>query len=225
LLDVFVSDDLLIVTRSDPLYEAELIATYMLVREGAPDPRTELGTRTCEGGVLSWLRPDLTTSAFFRYDGVPIYAQPGDEAWVGEYLPFVLIIGEAVCVGINAWWPARGPNGETGWVRENEGNQYLLADSAQRWLYCPEALTSRLTPRLSAYIADVPDAGLLLETLEGDSAPGAWLISGTMVWVGYERACVDGQVWWRVHTPYDQSGYMAEGDSDIYFLEPVPFTP
>ena len=223
MLDVQASENLLLVTQSDSGFEWGWTTTYLVVSPDAPDPRANFGTRTCEGGVLSLVGPGLIVSG--NPYGLYLQAQPGEDIRGLERMEYALISGVPVCIGSDAWWYATTRDGQSGWVRENQGNNYWLTRNymqRQRWMYCPPALPSRLFAYDDVLVTEATGAGQLRETPGSEAALLTTLSPGQIAEVGSERTCVDGQVWWRVSTEDGQSGYMAEADADTYFLEPVP---
>jgi hypothetical protein len=213
-----------LVTTTTRLESGEPVyTTWLSAAPGEPDPRRALtGMRRCEGGVLSplhvgeWVESGTESNLRFNTD-------PDPEAAYIE-VSTAQLVGEPTCIGTDAWWPARIV-GQTGWVRENEGNLYvavaLLSDTEAPFLHCPTALPSRLFAGARARVL-IP-VELMRAPYDNLLAPD--LTPGEVVTVDSERVCSDDDLWWAVTMEDGRRGYLPESDADTYFLEPVPFTP
>ncbi len=85
-------------------------------------------------------------------------------------------------------------------------------------------LPSRLTPNMPGRVRAVSTAGNNLRAKAGQAAEiTGTLANETEFIVQSEPECVDGLNWYQVETLDGQTGWTAEGENGLYWLEPTPF--
>jgi tetratricopeptide (TPR) repeat protein len=196
----------------------------LLVPPGQPDPRLTL---VQECGILSRLRVRMTAQVHPYGDGYTtldlLYDRPNGTAtfYEGE----VTLTGPSQCLEGRLWWPVQTEDGQTGWIAENNQQEYrLYPDYRQRYFYiCPGGLAPRLILEQSAQVV----AGLGANNLRSAPSETAGLVGqipeGQVVAVLDGPICANGLNWWQVRYG-ELEGWTAEGAEGRYWLEGLPVT-
>jgi tetratricopeptide (TPR) repeat protein len=195
---------------------------FMLAPAGAPDPRAGLdGARHCPGSVLSWVKIGMSAQTpYYGGDDMIHYDAPGG-AQIGAGTK-ATIIGGPECVGTVTWWQAQDETGNRFWTPENKENQYQINPDAV-WdvtpFYCPNASQTRLFVGGSGSVIPGLGANNIRGSAGLKSESIGTLAEGDTFTVTAGPVCVDSLVWWQVESQ-GISGWTAEGDGDVYWLEP-----
>jgi len=204
-------------------YTASTVS-FMLTQQEASDPRQVFGEPSCEGGVISRLRPGMQvvdsdySGAGFRYA-----ESPGEliDLEFGFDIP-TYVIGEPVCFGNELWWQVTDGQ-TTGWSRENMSNNYYTnpaAEQSQSLFYCPTAPFTRLYVGGTGRV--IPDLGVnnVRDNASLDANVLGTLTEDDVFTVTDGSICADGYAWWFIETG-EFAGWTAEGEGDTYWLEPI----
>ena len=181
-------------------------------------------------GMMSRLAPGMQARVT---PGLPnvVRAQAGAGANVGT-IPAggeLQVIGNPVCVGGLTWWYVQYST-LIGWTAEGENGTYWLEAIS----FAPPPVptvppTNRpctLPTRLQIGTSGIVTPGdpNVLRDLPGRNANGSRMIGqingGTPVQILTGPQCVDGIMWWNVRAG-SQIGWTAEGENNIYWLEPL----
>ncbi len=195
---------------------------FMLAPAGAPDPRVGLdGARHCPGSVLSRVNIGVAVVTNTFSEGTLMHhdAPGGSEIGAGSR---AAIIGGPECVGAVTWWQAQDDSGAIFWTPENIENQYALNPENTEHIEafnCPQANPTRLFVGGSGRVIPGMGANNLRSSasLAGESI--GLLNEGETFIVIAGPVCADELVWWQVNHQ-DGSGWTAEGEGGIYWLEP-----
>lgn len=156
--------------------------------------------------------------------GLPnvIRAMPGSGARLGT-IPaggVMDVIGGPQCAnGTQIWWQVNYA-GISGWTGEMEGRDYWLEPASGSTPQCSPAprlrvgTTGTVTPGTPNVLRDRPGLNASGSRVIGSLAGGAIfsILSGP--------TCQDGYYWWQVSAG-GQTGWTAEGQSNIYWLDPL----
>lgn len=183
------------------------------------DPRPELPGERCPGGALTRLVAGGQGEVASYHDPLPLYDAP-DGTEIDSVLPdfdtrFTVLDGPT-CGSDAAWWQIQtDDDGQTGWIRESNGADYLVLPVAT----CGSNISPSLARGGTGQV--IPDQGanrLRSEpSLNGEvigNIPG-----GDSFAVLSDYVCADGYIWWQVE--YNGlTGWTAEGEGDTYWLQP-----
>jgi hypothetical protein len=91
------------------------------------------------------------------------------------------------------------------------------------WSACSEAPPSRVEPGLLSRVTYTDGTPLAIRTKPGLSSGERiqYLAEGTRITILDGPGCADGYTWWQVETLDGVQGWVAEGDLDTYFIEPL----
>lgn len=209
--------------------ESSLQDYFIIAPADQPDPRDAFGEPTCEGGVISRLRPGMyvihenaISLGMFEYSETPGGPRSFDRYFENTFSLMLSVTDNSTCVGNQLWWEVTDGLGTTGWMNENESQRFLLAPRyPNNWLfYCPATAPTRVYVQGQARVI----AGLGANNLRAEAGTTAEIIgtipSEAQFTVIDGPVCVEGMVWWEVEYG-DLTGWTAEGEGETYWLEPV----
>jgi hypothetical protein len=198
--------------------------TFLLAREGSPDPRADLRGERC-GAWVSLLRPGMPVSeSFHTNDEEMLFDAPGGTPITTLGTGVVMV--ESVCIDGVLWWQIRDTaSGVIGWGAENGsaglGQRIIPAEAQpQTPIYCPGALNPRLIVGLNAEVVRGLGAAALRAEPSISADVLANLPEGALAEVGRRVVCADGSLWWRI-VVNGVEGWMAEGSGTAYWLAPA----
>lgn len=203
-------------------FEFSLHNRYLLVPEGAPDPRSTYASIHCD--VLSVAAEGIFVTDIRTLVEVPtaiaVYDQPNGNVIITP--PFVQLLDETRCLDETAWWQVDAGAAATGWVSLNDEEVILLwaVSGNVEPLYCPGTLTPRLGTLTRGRVIPGLGANALRSEPKRDSTQVGTLPEGAEFAVTSDPVCADGLVWFWVEAG-GMSGWTAEGDANIYWLEPL----
>jgi hypothetical protein len=179
-----------------------------------------LPTRTQRG---RW----LYMATFLRGEGLPLYAMPDSSSSITSIFPYesprghyVLAISEPTCGANSTWWKVQTLDNQIGWAMESDEHSYYLIDEFGPRLLSQDCdaefvmgqavrvtftdgkpLNLRQAPDLSASILEKIPEGTRLIVRDGP------------------RCTSDNTIWWHIEADTGISGWVAQGNGDVYFLE------
>lgn len=198
---------------------------FLLRPAGAPDPRREMGLQQCPGAPTSRLMVGGWAMVGSNFSDADLHDAPGGNVIGGAEWLFEVVDGP-VCQEDGAWWEIIRRDGQLGWIRENtDDTEYqviLLPDTPNHYfvsIACADAPAPRLTVGHNASV--IPGFGENnLRSNPGTSASVIGVIPpGGVVRVLDGPTCVDDLIWWQIAYE-NQIGWTAEGEGEIYWLQP-----
>ena len=193
--------------------------TTMLGSTSALKCGNALPTRTQPG---RWLH----LATFLQGEGLPLHTMPDSSSSITSTFPYelpqgpyVLTISEPTCGENSTWWKVRTLDNQIGWAMESNEHSYYLVDEfgPSLFLDCQgefvtgqavrvtftdgEPLNVRQAPDLSASILDKIPEGTRLIVRDGPTCTS------------------DNTIWWHIEADTGISGWVAQGNGDVYYLE------
>jgi len=169
----------------------------------------------------------LYLATFLKGEGLPLHTMPDSASPITAIFPYespqgsyVLTISEPSCGENSTWWKVQTVDNQIGWAMESDEHSYYLIDefgpsfvqdcegefvvgqSVRVTFTDGKPLNLRQTPELSAPILDKIPEGTKLIIKDGP------------------RCASDHTVWWYIEMDAGHSGWVAQGNGDVYYLEP-----
>ena len=176
-------------------------------------------------------RETFMTEVFLTEDGGASWRQIGTGDW-GERRSTQLSFGSP-----EIGWAVVSP-----WDQDDEDNSlFRTADGGASWeditpiigrtlgrpggpvVLCPDAPPSRVAEGFLTRVTYTDGSSLAIRTEAGLSTGERidYLPEGTRMTILDGPVCADGFAWWQVETADGLTGWVAEGDWEAYFLEPL----
>ncbi|MBC8170782.1 MAG: SH3 domain-containing protein [Anaerolineae bacterium] len=211
------------IITEDLIFENYQRFDALLVPLEEADPRPALPGTRCFGAALSRLNVGGHGQVNSYFEALLLYDEPGgteiDSLPEGYRIGFTVLDGP-VCGSYDAWWQIQTDDStQTGWIRESNGNQYLVFPDDSPALICEGSLPPRLAAGGSGQV--IPDQGA--NRLRSEPSLNGEVVgeipAGASFTVLSEPVCADGYLWWQVD--YNGLiGWTAEGEGDTYWLQP-----
>ncbi len=214
-------------TEDISFFEGSASWQFMLAPTTEPDPRVGFtGTRHC-GTALSFVHIGSQVRGVYWAEGIGYSDVPDGEQWNTLPSPdnVVTVVDGPVCVDGTAWWGGTSDINPSQliWFQEYVDNAYQVIPTvgSQVLFYCPSTLASRLRANMQGRVVI---NGLGANNLREDPTVEAELLGtipeGGVFNVIHGPVCAGGFVWYNVNYA-GVEGWTVEGDSDIYWIEPI----